>query len=33
VEGERKFGVQAGRVGQNLAVQVVSLSGEDMNGE
>ncbi|NHM28233.1 flagellar motor switch protein FliM [Desulfofundulus sp. TPOSR] len=32
VEGERKFGVQAGRVGQNLAVQVVSLNGEEMNG-
>ncbi|MGB9804489.1 flagellar motor switch protein FliM [Desulfofundulus sp.] len=32
VEGERKFGVQAGRVGQNLAVQVVSLIGEEMNG-
>lgn len=29
VEGERKFGVQAGRVGQNLAVQVVSLTGEE----
>lgn len=29
VEGELKFGVQAGRIGSNLAVQVVSLTGEE----
>ncbi|OAT79912.1 flagellar motor switch protein FliM [Desulfotomaculum copahuensis] len=29
VEGELKFGVQAGRIGSNLAVQVVALTGEE----